>query len=234
MDRYRGELDFVASLMFLILLVIIIGLIVFLTGCTSPNPVLPPMPPGLAVSKNVAQPKLTAFVAPPPVPVTNITVTCDIGLGPWSGINLYMGMEPFQLSQIAEAIGTNIFTVTVPVSYPILLEARSFVLWPPPGVIYTSTNDDGSINSATNTYYENTSGADLIYVPPGCTNQWVFLNNDGTTTLAGWGLTNVTYQIQSGQLQSMAPVGTVIGTNGPWLHTATGEGPYWATKVVGP
>ena len=256
MDDHRDEFDLIMALLIAAFFFVVI--ISLLTGCTvrggwprfvrpgetpgwhAPSPPAPTnamsiiMPPGFAPSSNVVRPRLMALVAPPVVATTNVVLTCDVGAGRFDGVNIYNGMEPDRLSLILTIVGPNpVASVTIPIAYPTLLEARTFINWPAPGVVNCFTNDDGSTGCVTNTYYENPVGTDLIYVPVGCPNQWVFLNRDGTTSLVGWGLTNFNYTVRSGQLDGpMVPVFSFSGTNGPWRHDATGEGPYWATTYT--
>lgn len=198
----------------------------------------PPMPPGPVVT--VTNHQMLATVAAPIHKFLllainpNVTFTCDIGSGAYDGVNFYEGREPGNIALLKQFPATNVFPVSLDTNWPHFIEVRTFVNWPSPGVVQTFTNDDQSLTMVTNTFYENATVADFLYVPTNCPNQWVFLNNDGTTTLAGWGLAGAIYQIRSGQLQSLAPAGTVTGTNGPWLHTATGEGPFWSTTGILP
>src|SRR5882672_2569560 len=189
-------------------------------------PGLKPPSTGVQAFSNAPQRFLSARMA---LPAPNVVLTCDIDLsGPFDGVHVYSGPQPGSLSLLAIFDHTNVFPVSLPMDAPSLVEVRSFINWPAPGIVQTWTNDDGSTGSQTITFREGPINgtptfADFLFVPTNCQSIALMAFTNGLQ-LVGWGAAGAVYQIQSStDLVMWQSNATVTGTNGPWQVRVDGS-----------
>ena len=217
-----------------------IALFLIATSCqiTRPpvSPYAPILPPGYQptaqVFSNAAVRRFAVVLPPPGVLVTN-TFDVDPSL-PFDGVNVYTSLNGKSMTFLAAFGHTNVFAVTLPTNLPSLVEIRTFINWPAPGVIGSFTLDDGTIDNFTNTFYES-AGSQFIFVPTNCPAIAIFAMADGSTEVAGWNSgTNLTVQ-SSSNLQDWLPV-AVVTNQGAWQISAdaTSQNGFWRTQGNSP